>query len=61
MIWFVQFVHYPLVEAVGFDHFVAYESAHQKRTSWVVGPLMGVEACPLSPLPPRCVTRPGSC
>jgi hypothetical protein len=43
LIWFVQLVHYPLFAAVGRDHFVAYESAHQKRTSWVVGPLMGVE------------------
>ena len=43
LIWFVQLVHYPLFAAVGPDHFVAYESAHQKRTSWVVGPLMGVE------------------
>jgi hypothetical protein len=43
LIWFVQLVHYPLFEAVGADHFVAYESAHQRRTSWVVGPLMGVE------------------
>ena len=42
-IWFVQIVHYPLFAAVGPDHFAAYESAHQKRTSWVVGPLMGVE------------------
>jgi hypothetical protein len=43
LIWFVQLVHYPLFRAVGPDHFVAYESAHQRRTSWVVGPLMGVE------------------
>jgi hypothetical protein len=43
LIWFVQLVHYPLFAAVGSDHFVAYESAHQKRTSWVVGPLMGAE------------------
>jgi hypothetical protein len=43
LIWFVQLVHYPLFDAVGSDQFVAYESAHQRRTSWVVGPLMGVE------------------
>lgn len=43
LIWFVQLVHYPLFDAVGPDHFVAYESSHQKRTSWVVGPLMGIE------------------
>jgi hypothetical protein len=43
LIWFVQLVHYPLFAAVGPAHFADYESAHQKRTSWVVGPLMGVE------------------
>lgn len=43
LIWFVQVVHYPLFGAVGGDHFVAYEAAHQRRTSWVVGPLMGAE------------------
>jgi hypothetical protein len=43
LIWFVQLVHYPLFAAVGPDHFVAYESAHQRRTTWIVGPLMGVE------------------
>lgn len=43
LIWFVQLVHYPLFAAVGDDQFVAYEAAHQRRTSWVVGPLMGAE------------------
>jgi hypothetical protein len=43
LIWFVQVVHYPLFDAVGPERFVAYESAHQRLTSLVVGPLMGVE------------------
>ncbi len=43
LIWFVQIVHYPLFAAVGPDHFVAYEQAHQHRTSFVVGPPMAVE------------------
>lgn len=43
LIWFVQLVHYPLFAAVGREGFVAYEAAHMKRTSWVVGPLMGIE------------------
>ena len=33
LIWFVQVVHYPLFAAVGADQFVAYEVAHQRRTS----------------------------
>jgi len=44
LIWFVQVVHYPLFDAVGPADFVAYEVAHRRRTSWVVGPLMGIEA-----------------
>ena len=43
LIWFVQLVHYPLFGQVGRDGFVSYEAAHQRRTSWVVGPLMAVE------------------
>jgi hypothetical protein len=43
LIWFVQVVHYPLFAGVGADGFVAYEGAHQRRTGWVVGPLMGAE------------------
>lgn len=43
LIWFVQLVHYPLFADVGRDGFVAYEAAHQRRTAWVVGPLMAVE------------------
>ncbi len=43
LIWFVQVVHYPLFAAVGSAGFEAYESAHQRRTALVVGPLMGIE------------------
>lgn len=43
LIWFVQVVHYPLFDSVGADGFSDYESAHRWRTSFVVGPLMGVE------------------
>lgn len=43
LIWFVQVVHYPLFAAVGADRFVAYEVAHQRLTSYVVGPPMAVE------------------
>lgn len=43
LIWFVQVVHYPLFDRVGAGGFSEYESAHRWRTSFVVGPLMGVE------------------
>jgi hypothetical protein len=43
LIWFVQVVHYPLYRAVGVEGFAAYEAAHTRLTSFVVGPLMGVE------------------
>ena len=43
LIWFVQVVHYPLFAAVGAEQFVAYEVAHQRRTSFVVGLPMLVE------------------
>ena len=44
LIWFVQIVHYPLFARVGRDRFTIYEREHQTRTSFVVGPLMLVEA-----------------
>ena len=43
LIWFVQVVHYPLFARVGPDGFTTYETEHQRRTSWVVGPFMAVE------------------
>jgi len=43
LIWFVQVVHYPLFAAVGAEGFAAYEQAHQRLTSFVVGPFMAVE------------------
>jgi hypothetical protein len=44
LIWFVQVVHYPLFRAVGAGDFVAYEAAHVRLTTFVVGPLMLLEA-----------------
>jgi hypothetical protein len=43
LIWFVQLVHYPLFAAVGSGGFAEYEQLHQRRTSFVVGPLMAAE------------------
>lgn len=44
LIWFVQLVHYPLMAAVGGEGFTRYQAAHVQRTSWVVVPLMLLEA-----------------
>lgn len=44
LIWFVQVVHYPLMARVGAADVPAYAAEHQRRTGWVVGPLMLVEA-----------------
>jgi hypothetical protein len=48
LIWFVQVVHYPLMERVGREVFAAYEREHVQLTGPVVGPPMLVElACAL--------------
>ncbi len=44
IIWFVQVVHYPLMNDVGPENFVRYSEQHQKRTSWVVIGPMALEA-----------------
>lgn len=43
LIWFVQVVHYPLMGRVGEQGYKAYQDAHMRRTTWVVGPLMLAE------------------
>jgi len=43
VIWIVQIVHYPLMRFVSGEQFARFETAHQARISWVVGPLMAVE------------------
>lgn len=43
LIWFVQVVHYPLMGAVPSHAFSAYATSHQRRTTWVVGPVMLIE------------------
>jgi hypothetical protein len=44
LIWFVQVVHYPLFDHASERRFVGFAAAHQRRTSWVVVPLMLTEA-----------------
>lgn len=43
LIWTIQVVHYPLFGKVGEAGFVAYEAAHTRLISFVVGPAMLVE------------------
>lgn len=43
VIWFVQLVHYPLFAAYAGGDFRATMAAHQRRTGWVVAPLMVAE------------------
>ena len=44
LIWFVQVVHYPLLAAVEAPGFGAYHREHMRRTTFVVGPIMLIEA-----------------
>lgn len=44
LIWFVQLVHYPLMSRVPPGAFEAFEHEHVRRTTWIVAPLMLVEA-----------------
>lgn len=43
VIWFAQAVHYPLLGRVGKEAFAAYEKENNRRTGWVVIPVMTVE------------------
>lgn len=43
LIWFVQVVHYPLFDLVSERRFDRFAAEHQRRTSWVVVPLMLTE------------------
>jgi hypothetical protein len=43
IIWFVQIVHYPLMERAGREGFARLAAEHQRRTGWVVGAPMAVE------------------
>ncbi len=44
LIWFVQVVHYPLLDGIGSSEFCRYEQRHRTLTTWVVGPPMLLEA-----------------
>lgn len=44
LIWTIQLVQYPLFAAVPAEGFVRFHAEHMRRITWVVGPLMLVEA-----------------
>ena len=44
LIWTIQVVHYPLFGHVGERQYAEYQVQHMRRITWVVGPLMLVEA-----------------
>lgn len=44
LVWFVQVVHYPLFEEVDRARFPAFAARHARRTTWVAGPAMLLEA-----------------
>ncbi len=43
LIWFVQVVHYPLMDRVAPPAFPAFEAEHMRRTGLVVAPVMLLE------------------
>jgi len=43
IIWFVQIIHYPLFGHLAHEAAASYAYEHQRRTGWVVGPVMLVE------------------
>ena len=43
VIWFVQLVHYPLFGLAARQSFSTFAREHQRRTTWVVAPLMLAE------------------
>ncbi len=60
VIWFVQLVHYPLLDRAGGTAFATFQRENTRRTAWVVVPPMVVEALTaiaLVALPPRGVPR----
>jgi hypothetical protein len=58
LIWTIQLVHYPLFSRAGRDGFAAYESAHSRMITPLVGPVMLAElalALALVAMRPRAV------
>lgn len=43
LIWMVQLVHYPMLSRLSLHEPAAAAADHQRRISWVVGPLLAAE------------------
>jgi hypothetical protein len=43
LIWFVQIVHYPLLERIPAEQLPSLERVNTRRTAWVVAPVMLAE------------------
>ncbi len=43
ILWYVQVVHYPLFARVGPEAWSAYHADHERRSGWLIAPLMIVE------------------
>lgn len=43
VVWFAQCVHYPLLDRGDAETFPAFAAEYQRRTSWVVFPVLAVE------------------
>ncbi len=59
VIWVIQLVHYPLMRKVPAAAFGAFEAEHQRRITYVVGPLMaaeGVSVLAVFFLRPSCIS-----
>jgi hypothetical protein len=44
IVWFVQVDHYPLMVRIGLEEFPAWERAHRVISTFLMGPIMVVEA-----------------
>lgn len=43
VVWFVQWVHYPLYQDVGLEHFERYHQGHLRRARTLLAPIFLVE------------------
>ncbi len=43
VIWVIQVVHYPLFALVGPENYTQYQHEHERRITWIVGPVMLLE------------------
>jgi hypothetical protein len=44
LIWTIQVVHYPMLAGIAPDRYTHWQRHHMTRITWLVGPLMIVEA-----------------